>query len=209
MSCSCVKVSDRGLRIKWREGRDGTKGLTFLFLASCSETLPSAHLLKVMRGKCVHSNTWTQIHGERAVSQCFHAGWWGMAMSPVMCFLLESLLGHFLEKRMSCENLTWLVEQGAWQMLQPTKCCSRGWGNVTVGEVLVMWIWGPESGFLEPRVGKLGAGACTCNPIAGKMETGGFWSCWLVSLANLANSESSRFSEIPCIKTNKENNWER
>lgn len=147
------------------ENREEWGQRTRLPLPGCSETLPSAHWWSD-EGKRVHSNTCAQIDGKRWPSSISVADWWGMTMSAVTHFLFESCLGHFLENKMPCETLTWLVKQETWQMPQKTKCCSGEMGTWhrwqrAYSASMRIWVWS-----LRTRMGKLCAVACACNPSA-------------------------------------------
>lgn len=151
MSCSCVKLVIEA----WESNRDkGGMGPKTSPVSSWPAAVRLCHLLTCWRwwweNVCVVTLGHRYMVREWPPSVFMQ----GDEAGPCLLWCI-SLLGHFLEKRKSCENLTWLVEQGAWQTPLQTKCCSRGWGNGTVGEVLDRRIWGPESGFLEPR-GKAG-----------------------------------------------------
>lgn len=101
MNCSCVKVGGGGLN--GEKGGMGPKDLpATCFLAA----VRLCHLLNggADEGKCVCSDTWEQIDGERwppsvSIAVMRH-------VSAVTYFLFESCLRHFQENKMSCENLT-------------------------------------------------------------------------------------------------------
>lgn len=65
MNCSCVKVCAGRLNVEYQMERrkDRAKGLACLLLAA----VRLCHLLtgEGDKGKCVHSDTWAQIDGER------------------------------------------------------------------------------------------------------------------------------------------------